>query len=180
MCPLSAGCRHGHERYVAFLLAARLREVPSSPGWGRNDVITLAVNAWGSTCYCFFGNVARLSSLIVRGDLISTSSIPGTCTIWPEHRCHRDRRHRLRGFGVLALVRPNLVQAGLFGERHPCVSLLWLFGDRTLSLVFHRQFERFSEQASFSLIHFRRIPPIFGDDEGSLPSSQQASSTRYR
>ena len=143
---------------------------PVVRGWGRNDVITLwAVNALGfGLCYCFFGNVARLSSLIVRGDL-------DFYLVYPRHVLTHMASSRVDAtaigdivFGVsafFALVRPNLVQAGLFLVSGILVACLF-FG---FSVIVHclsffiGNSERFSEQASFSLIHFSTYPSgIFG------------------
>lgn len=90
----------------------------SLPGWSRNDVITLWAMAAGAFGFAgmFFGNAARLSGFIVRGELDFYLALPK-----PPLLHVLISRMSLVSLGDLAfalvafeLTHPTLVQRGLF------------------------------------------------------------------
>jgi ABC-2 type transport system permease protein len=138
---------------------------PVVQGWGRADIITLwAVTAFGfGLCFSLFGNINRIASIVVRGDL-------DFYLVYPRHVLLHLASSRMDAtalgdvaFGLavfFVLVRPTVIQALLFVLGGVLVACLFFgFTVITHSLAFILgNSERLSEQASNTLIHFATYP----------------------
>ncbi|HHX28243.1 MAG: ABC transporter permease [Bacillota bacterium] len=138
---------------------------PVVQGWERADVVTLwAVCAFGfGICFSVFGNINRIASIVVRGDL-------DFYLVYPRHVLLHLAASRMDatavgdvafGLGVFfALVRPTPLQAILFVLSGILVACLFFgFTVITHSLAFVLgNAEMLSDQASATLIHFATYP----------------------
>jgi len=138
---------------------------PVVRGWERADVITLwAICALGfGLCFSLFGNISRLASIVVRGEL-------DFYLTYPRHVLLHVATSRMDptalgdvAFGLVVffvLVKPTVTQALLFvlsGVLAACIFFGFTVVAHSLAFVLGSS-ELLSEQATSMLIHFATYP----------------------
>jgi ABC-2 type transport system permease protein len=143
---------------------------PVVRGWERADVVTLwAVCALGfGLCFSLFGNINRIASIVVRGDL-------DFYLVYPRHVLLHLAVSRMDAtalgdvaFGLVvffALVKPTVIQALLFvvsGLLVACIFFGFTVIIHSLAFVAGNS-EMLADQASNTLIHFATYPSSIFD-----------------